>query len=1442
LRLPRHARAGFAGLAATAILTGLIQTTAPAFADPGPRTGPAGTPKQVLRPSIPVAERTRLLGERWKQSADLAWTTTSDAQGFHVLTATEKSGYAWKTTASLSEPGFDADAWIGNACVTGSGKHAVVVYAPRTFTNKPKLMARGGFTAVVDLATGSVRKLNLNASLSYYNPGCGTGETSVLTQSPGEDRTRTRLTTVDAVTGGLGRPITVKGQVTSAVPAGEEIAAATAGRVVTIRRDGRVKTLAKTHGVPYDLTPDQGGGIVFVDRMPRKKNAEARVGVKRTTGHGPPSLMASGPQSATGVTRSGKRVFVTGEVTAEGPEDQRADGGQVLPGTDKDAIVSTRARVLVEHTMWADGKGSPRSLHPKTATDTRAVNITTRILDTGRTTRFTVRPLASKAPGWAEGRERSPALGKPTPAKTAGPSLRAQTGTRTETVESDRTCSVPRNDPRNQALQPKPRQVEWAVDRAVQGELNMHVSRPANWKNLGMPAYQPQTLFLNPALEGGGRVPAQVLLGVTTQESNMWQAGRSAVPGVTGNPLIGNYYGIDYYDGNSDNDWDVDWSGADCGYGITQVTDHMRMAGREHGKGGTAWDYDKQRAVALDYTANIAAGLQILVSKWNQTRKAGLVVNDGKPEKLENWTFALWAYNAGFYENVNGNEPWGVGWANNPANPEWDASRTPFMEDALGNERASAAAHPQDWPYQEKVLGFAAHPPSFLESPGNLVAAFRPAWWNGTGGDATMEGSAKWNRAKVKPPEDLFCGPYNECNPAKISDGAHNEPGAGPCERSDFKCWWHQSVTWKTDCSYSCGNEFVRFNSTYPEEADGIAYPPNCTRAGLPDGAMVIDDVPQGTPSVRPNCMNGGWLNEGTFSVDFGEGEAGLAHDGQSIILTWPSKVDLQQLGAGFGGHFYFHHTRADDPKGQRLKAVAQWKLNKAVDGPAKIWVHLPDHGAQTKYARYEIDTARGKRYRIVNTKGDTNRWVPIGGFMFNNNPTVRLSTITRDGTGDEDIAFDAIAVQPIKGTYVEDEIEAAAFFDEDQDIDTRPESGFADTPLKSREALYDWAVKTAQKVLDLPSCPAGGPGPDDECVKAGTRAAAKRWLDEVKTAGTSTTDHPDGKGITNWMNYSNPHNLRPDSDGKPSWFGTDDAAYKMLTKATVSYIKTDDGKIVDGSEWAVYDDRTADTHIPRFVRDFFQAVQEDYGVAPPDLNYTAKNLNEYTGRETTTTTNSDGILPGLAYRSIGVRPVVTDNDDNPAGGDNGTCVAAMYAAGGSIGYRRALGSKHLTDSVENWGVAVSAKTGVVSNPVSLMAQEIRNMFFKPGITGSIFGQAPPIWQELNFKTCTDGTIKKISGAPVLRSSYMPSQYLYRNGKAIGLDGAYTFSRDPVTKGDFYHFSGVGLDNPYANCTMTSGHSGNPWDIGIPTDPDNEPTDPRFCAAPGKKADAEFSR
>ncbi|MFI1726954.1 hypothetical protein ACH41F_38265, partial [Streptomyces sp. NPDC020489] len=546
--------------------------------------------------------------------------------------------------------------------------------------------------------------------------------------------------------------------------------------------------------------------------------------------------------------------------------------------------------------------------------------------------------------------------------------------------------------------------------------------------------------------------------------------------------------------------------------------------------------------------------------------------------------------------------------------------------------------------------------------------------------------------------------------------------------------------------------------------------------------------------------------------------------DGQTIIGTWPAKVDLHQLGAGFGGHFYFGHTRQNDAKGQRLKMTATWKLNQAVNGAAKIWVHLPDHGAQTKYAEYKVATKYGTRTRVVSQPGTGNRWVSIGAFMFDAAPVVNLSTITRDGTGDADIAFDAVAVQPISGRYVKDTVEAIAFFDEDQNVDTDPASTmFFNTPFKDRQSLYDWGTKTSQAVLDLPTCI---DSPSTGCVKPEIKAAMGTWNTWVRESGTHPTEHPDGKSVPAWMHYSNRYQDRPGGT-KPSYFDTNDSTYKIKSKATVSYIAADDGTVIEGSEEVAYDSRTADTHLPDFVMDTFKAIQKDYGIAPPDLNYSTVDLNEHDGRTVTTDTNSTGIIPGRAYAPVGHKPEITNTSGYAASGANGKCVAATYTAGGSIGYRPMLGVSKVDSEVAAWRDRASASGTVVPSAVRSLMGEIYNAFFKTGVTGSIFTQSPPIWQELNFVSCSDGKIRKRysenSGSAILRSSFMPNQYLYRNGESMKLDGEMVLSSEPVITGDFKAFSRVaavsGNDTPYGYCDQLSGHGGNPWGIDLSDGP-----------------------
>lgn len=1029
-------------LAAAAVLTATAAQLGPAAGaeetSSAPAAGPAAPAADagaapVGTAAVPADRRERVLGPGWRTSTDRAWTTTGDAEGFHLLVADQREGYAWRTAATLAEPGFEADSWIGNACVTGSGERAVVVYAPRTFTNEPELFARGAFAAVVELDTGEVTKLDVQTTLAYFNPGCGTGDSAVLTQDGGDDLTGSRLFRLDTAgesPAASAGPVHTAVQVTSAVPLADGTVVAAAGdRVVRVGDDGELTPLADTHGVPFRLTPDADGGLLFLDRstVPGEDARITAEGVVDAAGaaeplalarhltagqltgeHGVaanPAIVARGPWTEMGVARTpGGEVFVTGE--SERTAAALPDAVGHLPGTGKDARLSTAGAVTVT-TAWADGRDTRIAPLPQGVA--RAARIEMSVLATGRATDFTVDPLAWTSASAAKGRAPSPALTGAAGSPDAGPSTQLGAARQVSTPpwvedEDTRTCSVPRNHPGKQAVQPTPRQIEWAVNQAVSGTLNEQVARPADWRGHGMDAYYPQGLFPRHTLDGGGNIPSQVMLGVAAQESNLWQAARFALPGQSANPLIGNYYGLDLYNAVPEDDWAIDWADADCGYGVTQVTDGMRLPNR----GQSVLNPLQQEAVALDYTANIAAGVRILEEKWNQTRAAGMTVNGGDPRYPENWFFALWAYNSGFYpESAAGQNDgaWGVGWTNNPAAPMYEPNRRPFLDNGNGGPHYADAARPQHWPYPEKVLGWAAWPIEAVVSPDEYAPGYRAAWW------MTNE-----DRENVKPPADLFCTSANWCEPSRIGG-----PDGSACRREDFKCWWNQPVEWK-DCGAraQCGNAVLRFDSSYPEQPDGTSYPPNCRRSSsahgnaAPPGALIVDNLPGGYVPPVSGCANADWTNRGSFDLEFASPNAA---------------IDTHQLGGGFGGHFTFAFSRSepeDGPDGTSVDmgVTGTWTLDHARDQWMRIAVHLPDIGARTQRARYEIDTGDGtfSEVRYLNQKRRANNWVSLGVYPVDGVPRVRLSSDTEDGgrtesgDGSENIAFDAVAFQPLTG------------------------------------------------------------------------------------------------------------------------------------------------------------------------------------------------------------------------------------------------------------------------------------------------------------------------------------------------------------------------------------------------------------------------------------------
>lgn len=1007
MRVPRRIRATSAGLAVCLALAGLAQTMSAASAapDPKPLSGPNG-PSSAHEPSARVTDPAKKLGKDWKTSPDQAVTTAADSGGLKILVADSKGAYVWRTVATLAEPGMPADTWIGNACVMDRD-HVAAVYAPRTFTNKPDLMQGGAFTAVIDVKTGRVTKLPFTASLAYFTPSCNPQtHTAVFTAFRDS---HTRLVTV-TTNGKTTADASVAGQVTSAVPAKGGVVAARGRQLVHLDPSGKARALAGADSVPYQIRPTRDG-VAFLDR----KGDTARA--KLWTEDGTPSTLAAGKVGDLALKQgTGGRVFLTGHAKSTRLAGSTVTRLNVAADTEisshgrlaVDPVLTPGVRAGLDHIENA-GKGftkaepSPEAPRSQDPTDEGAAPLT--ITSTASTTGEKITQVVSDTTS-ATGKESfSPAL------NTAGKQLPGKSGRAAVTdderannpVDTDRWCSIPRNDVRALALQPTPNQVEWAVDMAIRGELRATWLKQGGWRSqAGLGTVDPQGLFPPPTLKGGGRIPAQVLLGVLAQESNLWQAESGSIPGQMGNPLaaIAGFYG--HKGDTSEEYWKIHWENSDCGYGVGQVTDGMRLAGHEK-PGETSLSPAKQRAVALDYVVNIAASMYILADKWNQVHTAGqtITVNNDDPSKPENWFAALWNYNLGFNPNNGDGKPWGLGWYNNPANPFYPPSRHPFMTDPRD------AAKPQDWPYEEKVMGWSAWSmdtgysystegrQDWPGESGYSTAGFRPAWWNNPA-----------QRDLVKPPLDAFCNTTNNCN------------AASPPDCPDAECykqyWWRGSnVTWKQNCANDCGNENIKYVTPRAEPGRGYRLQygtPTCGAA--PAGALIVESVPDDIDTYNDQCGSSG-TDAGHFQFTFYPNTSATGPG----LGPYQAKGDLHQVGGGHGGHFWYTHTRDTAHLGGDsglMTVKGTWTLDQSIEW-ARVLVHLPDTGAHTRQAAYVIGGSDSTSpHRIVEQRA--NRWVSLGAFRFTGTPTVTLTNATDDGTADEDIAWDAVAFQPLPG------------------------------------------------------------------------------------------------------------------------------------------------------------------------------------------------------------------------------------------------------------------------------------------------------------------------------------------------------------------------------------------------------------------------------------------
>ncbi|WP_329254087.1 hypothetical protein [Streptomyces canus] len=925
------------------------------------------------------------LGTGWRTSSDRAVTGTGDSAGFHILVADESKSFTYREVADLTQDGLDGiGPWTGYVCQSGSGRYAAAVYAPSTAVNTPSLMQHGGFAAVVDLDTGKVTQVATGVQLAYFSPGCGTGDTVTFTRTTVGDSAKgtTTLLDIDARTGKRVGKTTVDGQFTNPVPTTDGHVGVLGGRLVEVAAGGTTSTLTKLPGRAFALAPSAGGALDVA------VVAGGQDVLRRWTG-GKLTKLGTAPLGKLGLFARQGGDLVAGVVSGVG----NAPGLLKKSAPDKPLSASREGHLLTASAASREVRGMTSKIGSTGGEGAGTIDVSALATasDTASATEVTTAAAAADTADDVE-----PLSSDGTPEKNV---LAAQGVTPTDPNPQTHysNCLVKRDDVNAQALQPSTNMVEWAVDQAVHGDLN--ITRPANYLGTESEAYNPESLFPRVALTGGGTVPAQVMLGILAQESNFKQASWHSVPGDGGNPLTGDYYGnadsIHYYPNNG---------AADCGYGIAQVTAGMNEAKPD------PYEPTQAYAIATDYAANIAAGLQILSKTWNQLKGLGMNVNTGNPSYVENWYMALWGYNSGVYSDTSANGGQvGLGWFNNPANPIYPADRLPFLRASYDD-----ASHPADWPYEEKVMGWIETPQMTYNAQASYTRPLFP-----TGGGLPAE------QLYLNTNYRAYCGSSNNCDPNAAT-------GTDPCPAENETCWFDGSVNWGAGEDSATGStENLAYSLGSGEPALDRQYDAGPC-GGAPSG-LLIDDVPKPNDNTQ-GCTDSTRI-DGKFNLQLGDNFTYQRPDGSWRATGDIAPIDLHQLGAGYDGHVWFTHTYAGG-NGSAASAADLWHKVSATWTPYpelmaqsgttgvlyNIYVHLPNHGAQGKVA-YNVHVGNsGQGVAELHScpitqqtwSGGNDTWLSLGTLRLWEGAYMQADNTSYAGaTGDLDVAYDAAVFQP---------------------------------------------------------------------------------------------------------------------------------------------------------------------------------------------------------------------------------------------------------------------------------------------------------------------------------------------------------------------------------------------------------------------------------------------
>ena len=297
---------------------------------------------------------------------------------------------------------------------------------------------------------------------------------------------------------------------------------------------------------------------------------------------------------------------------------------------------------------------------------------------------------------------------------------------------------------------------------------------------------------------------------------------------------------------------------------------------------------------------------------------------------------------------------------------------------------------------------------------------------------------------------------------------------------------------------------------------------------------------------------------------------------------------------------------------------------------------------------------------------------------------------------------------------------------------------------------------------------------------------------------------------------------------------------YKVHERLRIEFVVNEARTINPGSLALTGVQRVGDTHLPEFVTDIMRACRDDYGIAMPDISYTAEDLRLYTHSSSAADPAADGLLPGRAYM-----------DTKKIEKTSPSCVVAKAIGGGSNGYRPMLAQEYVRNEVIAWRDRVRAMVNSGKAPASVAtgANELQDKLFNDitfselvdaNADGTLWYLAPPIWAQVEARVCADATVTP-GPFPIAESSWMPDLYLFIDSVASGPDGSpKTCSPGSracaIRFGDFRRFTHMQWagDDPYDQCDWLQAppRNGNPWQMMMNDAAGITPDKVKYCDEP----------